>query len=75
VGFLSRIGGVKWTQEGDLLRNGQLRELCGLDKVPPSWVYSRFLTKLLKRQSMIEEMEIFDRLVRDLTEALPGFGS
>lgn len=57
----------------ELARNGQLRYVCGLDSVPPSWVYSRFLAKLLRREKMIDG--IFERLVKELSEALPGFGS
>lgn len=57
----------------ELLRNAQIRYLCGLEGVPPSWVYSRFLGKLLKREEMIDG--IFHRLVEELSEALPGFGS
>jgi hypothetical protein len=62
----------------ELLRNGQLRCLCGLDlakgedAVPPSWVYTRFLKKLLKHEKLIEQM--FDDLVEDLRELLPDFG-
>jgi hypothetical protein len=62
----------------ELLRNAQLRELCGFDlvkgekAVPPSWVYSRFLGKLLKKEEKVEG--IFYRLVEELREELPGFG-
>ncbi|MCR4420306.1 MAG: transposase, partial [Clostridia bacterium] len=39
----------------ELRRNAQLRQLCGFDPargekaVPPAWVYSRFLKKLMAR--------------------------
>lgn len=62
----------------ELLRNGQLRMLCGFeilkgsDAVAPSYVYTRFLKKLMKHQDEIEDM--FDKLVEDLRELLPGFG-
>ncbi len=62
----------------ELLRNGQLRCVCGFDlvngekAVPPSWVYTRFLRLLLKHEDVIEEM--FDSLVEQLRKLLPGFG-
>ena len=62
----------------ELLRNGQLREVCGFDPVmgasavPPSWVYSRFLKRLRGHQGQVKE--IFDRLVDGLGEVLVGFG-
>ena len=62
----------------ELKRNGQLRELCGFDPlrgkagVPRSWVYTRFLRKLFRYSEMMDEM--FDRLVEELREFLPGFG-
>ena len=56
----------------ELLRNGQLRNLCGLSKVPTSWAFSRFLKKLL---SMEEEINmIFDKLVKEIAILLPDFG-
>ena len=63
----------------ELKRNGQLRWLCGFDvfrgasAVPPSYVYSRFLRSLYECQSMIDEM--FNNLVDELGELLPGFGN
>jgi len=62
----------------ELLRNGQLRCLCGFDlvkdkaAVPPPWAYTRFLKKLLKHGKLIEQM--FDNLVEELRCLLPGFG-
>lgn len=62
----------------ELKRNGQLRQLCGLDPlkseeaVPPSSVYTRFLKNLSHHQSFIDD--IFDRLVDELEEILAGFG-
>ncbi|MDH7573125.1 MAG: transposase [Clostridia bacterium] len=62
----------------ELKRNGQLRHLCGIDPVrgeeavPPAWVYSRFLKKLMARQNLLEAM--FNRLVEELTKHLPDFG-
>ncbi len=57
----------------ELLRNGQLRQMCGIDKeVAPSWVYSRFLKKLYKETEKVEA--IFDRLVEQAKAMLPGFG-
>lgn len=63
----------------ELLRNGQLRDLCGFDPlkkaekaVPPPWVYTRFLKGLMARQGEIDA--IFDRLVDQLSQELEGFG-
>jgi hypothetical protein len=58
----------------ELLRNSQLRRLCGLaeDKVPTSSAYSRFLNNLFNHEELIEE--IFERLVDQCYELLPGFG-
>lgn len=47
--------------------------MCGfLGQVPPAWVYTRFLKKLLKHT--IEVDEIFEELVEQMGELLPGFG-
>ncbi|MDZ4041882.1 MAG: transposase [Eubacteriales bacterium] len=62
----------------ELKRNGQLRELCGFDPalgedaVPPSWVYSRILTKLMQHTDEVEE--IFGLLVDEISILLPDFG-
>jgi len=58
----------------ELNRNGQLRDMCGFkgDTAPPDWVYSRFLTKLFDYKELINE--IFDTLVEQCYELLPGFG-
>ena len=62
----------------ELKRNGQLRELCGFEVekgirgVPGSWVYSRFLRKLIKHEEEIEG--IFDNLVEKLKGELVDFG-
>jgi len=62
----------------ELARNGQLRELCGFDPlrgdkaVPPAWVWTRFVARLLRRQSLIDQ--IFAALVERLGELLPDFG-
>jgi len=62
----------------ELERNGQLRELCGFEvekgvnAVPGSWVYSRFLKNLMKHEEEIEE--IFEDLVERVKEELPDFG-
>jgi hypothetical protein len=62
----------------ELLRNGQLRKLCGFAPlkgeaaVPPAYVYTRFLKRVLAHGEMIDEM--FKRLVARLSEALPGLG-
>lgn len=62
----------------ELLRNGDLLRLCGFetikgeDAVPTSSAYTRFLKKLMEHQKEVDE--IFDKLVKGLTEELPGFG-
>lgn len=56
----------------ELSRNGQLRDFCGLEAVPPAYVYSRFMKKLMKQEAVIEGM--FHTLVEQLFEVLPDFG-
>ena len=62
----------------ELLRNGQLRLLCGFDpvlgedSVPSPSAYTRFLKRLLDSEELIQIM--FDDLVTSLREALPDFG-
>jgi hypothetical protein len=61
----------------ELKRNGQLREVCGFrhlsinDGVPPAWVYTRFLAKLIKAPERIEAL--FTSLVEALCRELPDF--
>ncbi len=63
----------------ELKRNAQLRQVCGFDlwkgiqAVPPNYVYSRFLKKLMEEYRHFVN-EIFDELVEMLTELLPDFG-
>ncbi len=62
----------------ELQRNGQLRELCGfevldgLQAVPTSWAYSRFLGNLIRHTEEVND--IFYELVGGLSEELPDFG-
>jgi hypothetical protein len=62
----------------ELLRNGELRELCGFDPakgagaVPSESAYTRFMRNLFRCGSEIEEM--FDELVDRLGEELCGLG-
>jgi len=62
----------------ELRRNAQLRQVCGFDvvagerAVPPAWVYSRFLKKLMKHKEML--VDICVELDRKLREVLPGYG-
>lgn len=58
----------------ELGRNGQLRAMCGFKgkAVPPAWVYTRFLKKIVKYREEIDK--IFDRLVEELRDILPAFG-
>lgn len=56
----------------ELSRNGQLRELCGLSKVPTSSAFSRFLAKLMRMDKEIDA--IFNNLLRQITYLVPDFG-
>jgi len=62
----------------ELKRNGELRHVCGFDPllgeqaIPPPWVYSRFFTKLVAVQPLLEE--IFHALIERLAKQLPDFG-
>ena len=62
----------------ELSRNGESRDLCGFDPlgggqtVPSSDAYSRFLKRLIREQTIIEEM--FDSLIGKLKQLLPDLG-
>jgi hypothetical protein len=62
----------------ELSRNAQLRQVCGFDitlgveGVPSSSAYTRFLRRLMTHQKGLDEM--FDNLVRMLCDELPDFG-
>ena len=62
----------------ELLRNGELRELCGFDPlkgaeaVPSESAYTRFLRNLFR--CALELEAIFDQLLDQLGEALVGLG-
>lgn len=62
----------------ELARNGQLRDLCGLDPLrgdraaPPDYVWTRFMAKLLRQQKLIDAM--FEELLGRLGTLLPGLG-
>lgn len=62
----------------ELARNGQLRQLCGFWSdgaaalVPPPWVFSRFLSSLMRHVDLLEAM--FERLVEEIAEILPDYG-
>jgi hypothetical protein len=62
----------------ELKRNTRLCWLCGFELtkdnkiVPPAWVYTRFLKKLMRMQEEVDWM--FDKLVEDLRKELPGLG-
>lgn len=80
----SVLAGVVFEHKGvqslrrELQRNAQLRQLCGFDvfrgalAVPPQWVYTRFLAKLMRHQEGIDRM--FDLLVNELENLLPDLG-
>lgn len=62
----------------ELARNGQLRDLCGFDPlrgeraIPPAWVWTRFVAKLLRQTDRIDAL--FAALVERLRELLPDLG-
>lgn len=62
----------------ELARNGQLRDLCGFDPlrgdraIPPAWVWTRFVVRLLRHQTLIDQL--FADLVARMGELLPDFG-
>lgn len=62
----------------ELLRNGQLRDLCGFNPlyaekaVPTSSAYTRFLSNLMKQQKTISA--IFDALIHEAGQLLPDLG-
>ncbi len=57
----------------ELMRNDQLREMCGFNnQIPPPWAYTRFLKKVLEQAVCMNEM--FEQLVRQMREVLPDFG-
>lgn len=64
----------------ELQRNAQLRELCGFSAldgiraVPPAWVYTRFLDSLHRRSIRHRLTGIFEDVVEQCFEILPGFG-
>lgn len=80
----SLLAGIVFEHRGiaslrrELLRNGQLRQVCGFDvwrgtaDVPPAHVYSRFLRRVM--QHATEVQAIFEELRRRCLEELPGFG-
>ena len=82
--FNSLLAGIVFGHESveslrrELLRNAQLRHVCGFDvvlgarAVPPPWVYTRFLKRLIQHAEAVQE--IFHSLTGLLCEALPDFG-
>jgi hypothetical protein len=58
----------------ELSRNAQLRLICGIynTRVPPEWVYTRFLKNIMEYQEEINNM--FYSLVREIKSLLPNFG-
>jgi len=78
------VGGLR----RDLMRNGELRQVCGFDLVrrvqrvkgrerlsegvPSKHAYRRFLLKLVEHIELVEAL--FDSLVTRLAELLPDFG-
>ena len=63
----------------ELGRNAQLREMCGFNPilgaaaVPSKSAYNRFLSKVVAHEPLVRQM--FDRLVKELTMLVPGFGT
>lgn len=62
----------------ELLRNGELREVCGFDPalkekaVPSKDAHSPMLKKLMDKQEMVDRM--FDGLIEELKKYLPELG-
>jgi len=62
----------------ELSRNAPLRQRCGFDPfkgleaVPQSWNYTRFLRGLFRHESQLDEL--FDALVDELAQRLPDLG-
>ena len=62
----------------ELQRNAELRHICGFDvfrgalAVPPDWVYTRFLEKLMCHRPELDAM--VDDLIDRLETLLPEFG-
>jgi hypothetical protein len=62
----------------ELRRNAQLRQVCGfevakgLEAVPNSWAFSRFLGQVMAHRDLMRQM--FDTLVDRLAELLPDYG-
>ena len=62
----------------ELSRNAQLRQVCGFDpargskQVPESWVYTRFLSSLIKHHETVEA--IFSKLLWRVGAELPDLG-
>ena len=62
----------------ELRRNAELRQICGFEPllnekaVPPAWVFSRLLAKLVRHTPLLEEM--FARLRERLADVLPDYG-
>ncbi|MGA2642389.1 MAG: transposase [Spirochaetia bacterium] len=62
----------------ELRRNAQLRQVCGFDlvkgleAVPNSWAFSRFLAQVMAHRDLIQQM--LDTLVERLRELLPEYG-
>jgi len=63
----------------ELGRNAELRQVCGFDvfqgahAVPPPWVYTRFMRKLLRHQDRVDAM--FEALVDQLKQELSDLGT
>ena len=63
----------------ELRRNAELRQVCGFDvfgganAVPPPWVYTRFLKKLVRHRDLVDAM--LEELVEDLKRELPDLGT
>ena len=80
----SCIAGIVYQHESieslrrELLRNGQLRDMCGFDPifgenaVPPAWAYTRFLKNLCTHAGML--YAIFEDLVDTTAVLLSDFG-
>ena len=61
----------------ELLRNGSLRRLVGIEgveAVPKPWHFSRFVGKLSRPENLAMVREVFERAIERLREILPELG-
>lgn len=73
---LSRNGQLRYIcgfRKYEIVRDEQGRIVERKAMIPKPWNYSRFLSKLIKEQELVDEM--FDKVLEEIIELLPDFGS